>query len=172
MSGNFDTHEIQCGDPKQGSVISKTLRHRNTERKIEHTVILNLRSTENFEEIVKRIDGVDYKETYPFKDANGASQKKHLHRSPLVEILHSLENNRIQIKFEPNPGRSDSSRIWKTLDPTLRDRVIPFTCGPGNRSHRDGDILRKTHGVNEGFQKASARETLPQFIKLLRHFSA
>ena len=40
--------------------------------------------------------------------------------------------------YEPNPGRSDASHIWRSLPAALRGNVVvPFTCGPGHRSHRD-----------------------------------
>ena len=48
--------------------------------------------------------------------------------------------------------------------------VLPFTCGPGHRSHRTrdgGGFLRKTHGVNEGFHIASGRRTLPFFLHMV-----
>jgi hypothetical protein len=77
--------------------------------------------------------------------------------------------------YEPNPGRSDASHIWRNLPAALRGAVVvPFTCGPGHRSHRDEragrGYMRKTHGVNEGFHIAIGEATLPFFLLLVDHF--
>ena len=76
-------------------------------------------------------------------------------------------------RYEPNPGRSDASHIWRNLPVALRGNVIvPFTCGPGHRSHRDvvGRFMRKTHGVNEGFDIRIGEAVLPFFVLLVAQF--
>ena len=78
---------------------------------------------------------------------------------------------RVAVAFQGNPGRSDATQVWFGLPEALRGgAVLPFTCGPGHRSHRTrdgGGFLRKTHGVNEGFHIASGRRTLPFFLHMV-----
>ena len=66
------------------------------------------------------------------------------------------------------PTRSTPRRA---LPAALRgERVVPFTCGPGHRSHRCAaeGVMRKTHGPHEGFDIATGRACLPFFVELVQ----
>ena len=80
----------------------------------------------------------------------------------------------VQTQWSTTKGL-DNQRILAKLPPALRgERVVPFTCGPGHRSHRCAaeGVMRKTHGPNEGFDKATGRACLPFFVGLVGQFAA
>ena len=91
----------------------------------------------------------------------------------MVEAVVESLKGAVTLKYEPNPGRSDASHLWRSLPDDLRgEHVVPFTCGPGHRSHlcQQDSVMRKTHGPNEGFHKSTGRATLPFFVELVRRF--
>ena len=110
-------------------------------------------------------------------ERRGLSAGRLCERSTLPSALEALVarlDGAVTLKYEPNPGRSDASHLWRSLPDDLKgERVLPFTCGPGHRSHRcqaEG-VMRKTHGPNEGFDKATGLICMPFFVGLVRHFA-
>ena len=150
-----------------------------------HALILNYRGLKPIGEVVQQIaslksslgsECVRWADGASLESGEGAQQSDFVGRSLLPTAIQAAAARLdATIKFEPNPGRSDASHIWRSLPDELRgERVVPFTCGPGCRSHRcetDG-VMRKTHGPNEGFHKATGEVVLPFFIRLLRQFDA
>ena len=152
----------------------------------EHVLSLNYRGLQPVTQVVAQMDslrqslGGDCVRWFAGADLSsgqGAQQSEFLASSllpALVEEVEGVLDAAVTVKYEPNPGRSDASHLWRSLPDELRgERVVPFTCGPGHRSHRcpaDG-VMRKTHGPNEGFDKATGKVCLPFFVELLGRFA-
>jgi hypothetical protein len=106
----------------------------------------------------------------------GAQQRAFISGSRLpamIEAVVASLDGAVGLNYEPNPGRSDASHLWRSLPTELRgERVLPFTCGPGHRSHRGADgVRRKTHGPNEGFDKVTGQRSFPFFVALARRLA-
>ena len=151
-----------------------------------HTLILNYRGLRPVEEVSAQIaelraalgaECVQWSAGADLESGEGAQQAEFVGGSLLPSAIDAVVEDlggAVTLKYEPNPGRSDASHIWRSLPAELRgEKVVPFTCGPGHRSHRcptDG-VMRKTHGPNEGFCKETGRSTLPFFVELVRRFA-
>lgn len=156
----------------------------------EHALLLNYRGLSPVAEVLQQLQQLAsalgpecLQEMANFAEGTGADQSEYVAGSFMAAALSKataaleghpeLEWCRVVVKHEPNPGRSDSSHIWRTLPAQLRGhRVVPLTCGPGHRSHLDpvGRFPRKTHGVNEGYNKAEGLKSLPFFVMVVDAF--
>lgn len=151
----------------------------------EHTLVLNYRGLKSRTELEAQIqalvttlgqEGLEWSAGSDLDSGIGAQQKEFILASQLPQVVEDVVeslNGAVTLKYEPNPGRSDASHLWRSLPEDLRgERVVPFTCGPGHRSHlcQQERVMRKTHGPNEGFHKSTGRATLPFFVELVRRF--
>ena len=154
-----------------------------------HELLLNYRGLKPIGQVQAQIaqlaswlgaDSVRWAAGADLASGEGAQQHAFVGASGLAALLDGvMEEVRrgggaLTLTFEPNPGRSDASQLWRALPAELRgERVVPFTCGPGHRSHRCADegVMRKTHGPNEGFHKATGRACLPFFVRLVGRFA-
>lgn len=151
----------------------------------EHTLVLNYRGLKSRKELEAQIqalvttlgqEGLEWSAGSDLDSGIGAQQKEFILASQLPQVVEDVVdslNGAVTLKYEPNPGRSDASHLWRSLPEDLRgERVVPFTCGPGHRSHlcQQERVMRKTHGPNEGFHKSTGRATLPFFVELVRRF--
>ena len=152
----------------------------------EHTLVLNYRGLKSRAELEAQIqalvttlgqEGLEWSASSDLDSGIGAQQKEFILASQLPQVVEAVVESlkgAVTLKYEPNPGRSDASHLWRSLPDDLRgERVVPFTCGPGHRSHlcQQDSVMRKTHGPNEGFHKSTGRATLPFFVELVRRFS-
>lgn len=165
------------------SIQSRANASAGEQRDAQHALILNYRGLKPVGEVLRQIDSlkeslgsdcVRWSDGASLESGEGSQQSEFIGGSLLPAAIESAASRlNVTIKFEPNPGRSDASHIWRSLPEELRgERVVPFTCGPGCRSHRceTEGVMRKTHGPNEGFHKATGAAVLPFFVELLRHF--
>ena len=151
-----------------------------------HTLVLNYRGLKPLATLEAQIQlladtlgrgSVEWSAGSDLHSGVGAQQHEFVSASGLPQIVESVVDSlqgSVTLKYEPNPGRSDASHLWRSLPDQLRgERVVPFTCGPGHRSHlcQEEKVMRKTHGPNEGFHKSTGRTTLPFFVELVRRFS-
>ena len=151
----------------------------------EHTLVLNYRGLKSRTELEAQIqalvttlgqEGLEWSAGSDLDSGIGAQQKEFILASQLPQVVEDVVESlhgAVTLKYEPNPGRSDASHLWRSLPEDLRgERVVPFTCGPGHRSHlcQQDSVMRKTHGPNEGFHKSTGRATLPFFVELVRRF--
>ena len=157
-----------------------------TETPLTHELVLNYRGLKPINLVATQIGalkttlgehGVRWGAGADLASGEGAQQHAFVGGSRLPDALDAVVaslNGQVTLKFEPNPGRSDASHLWRALPDELRgERIVPFTCGPGHRSHRCASegVMRKTHGPNEGFEKATGKECLPFFVELVRQFA-
>ena len=150
-----------------------------------HTLVLNYRGLKPLPQLEAQIASlraalgeaaVEWSAGADLASGAGSQQASFVHSSALpqmVEEVMATLDGEISLKYEPNPGRSDASHLWRSLPAELRgERVVPFTCGPGHRSHRcqSERVMRKTHGPHEGFEKETGRVCLPFFVRLCDRF--
>ncbi|EOD13311.1 hypothetical protein EMIHUDRAFT_119895 [Emiliania huxleyi CCMP1516] len=156
---------------------------------VEHTLLLNYRGLRPLREVRAQIAQLEaalpsavHLVGDDLEGGAGAQQACFVASSSLPRVLEAAidgindaaaNEGTLTLKYEPNPGRSDASHLWRGLPEELRgERVVPFTCGPGHRSHRDAEgTMRKTHGPNEGFHKAAGRQVLPFFVAAVAAFA-
>jgi hypothetical protein len=151
---------------------------------LAHRLMLNYRGLRSLDEVRTQIEAlrqclhgrVEWATGSDCATGEGSQQAAFVGGSSLPTVLESAAaalGGTVTLKYEPNPGRSDASHLWRTLPTSLRgERVVPFTCGPGHRSHRDdAGTLRKTHGPMEGFDKETGRACLPFFTRVVSTFS-
>jgi len=151
----------------------------------EHTLVVNYRGLKPIEVVEAQLgrlraslgsDRVLWAEGSDLASGEGSQQVAFVSSSVLpnaIEAAAARLDGTVSIKYEPNPGRSDASHLWRCLPSDLRgERIVPFTCGPGHRSHRCAaeGVMRKTHGPNEGFHKETGRRVLPFFVSLVARF--
>ena len=115
----------------------------------EHALILNYRGLKPISEVSASIDqlraalgneGVQWGAGTDLASGEGSQQAAFVSGSTLPSALEALVarlDGAVTLKYEANPGRSDASHLWRSLPDDLKgERVLPFTCGPGHRSHR------------------------------------
>jgi hypothetical protein len=164
--------ELEFGNKNETSVVGSVLNIYSVNTEVKHDLILNYRGFETFDHIKENLESVPYEETFSFLNGLGSNQSSIENRAMLTEYFKiGNQNNSHEIIFQDNPGRSDASAIYNALPNHLKDKVIPFACGPGCRSHTDHkSIYRATHGPNEGFYKPSTEFSLPIFTGLIENF--
>jgi len=176
-------HESESSKVSSTVVVGKTL---SREMQFQHALLLNYRGIapvrgimQNIEKMRSKCSSLEW--LSDMEEGVGAEQAFFYEDSVLkygiekaVAALRGQNGESLRLKYEANPGRSDGSHVWRCLPESLRGhRIVPITCGPGHRSHRDRQlkIMRKTHGMNEGFHKATGLTTLPFFVLLTRAFA-
>lgn len=124
--------------------------------KNDHRALINLRSFNTFDFEITKLKVFDWRPYKPLKYGQGSDlSSAKLAPNLLDAISVASDENGLMFKKEANPGRSDASAIWNTMDNLLREKFAIVTSGPGTRSHLDSTVWRKTHGENEGFHIAS-----------------
>jgi len=176
-------HELESSKVSSVVVVGKVPSDLPT---LQHAMLLNYRGLAPVETVMKQVDTlqshVRFLEWLSDKAQGiGAEQTSFLEGSVVqarienaVSTLNRDASCQVALKYEANPGRSDASHVWRSLPDSLRGhRIVPLTCGPGHRSHRDKALnaMRKTHGMNEGFHKPTGLESLPFFLLLVEAFS-
>ena len=171
MSDESKHIAIVSGDPEQTSVVQKDIYVLETAEAIEHAIILNYRGFGNENDIRNELKEIAYKEYSPFIYGYGSDQSSAVSKSKSMKHLLNLGDEELVISIQDNPGRSDSSEIWNSLSAYQKNKILPITFGPGHRSHVDNNgVQRKTHGLNEGFNKEIGSKTLKYFFEFFSYF--
>jgi len=159
---------IAGGDPVQTSVLHNQVRVADLDAPIRHMAILNYRGMTDIDDLKRKLAGVTYEEYFPFDFAAGSDRRPWLQGSQARKVIEAVAGNHVRLEFVANPGRSDASAIWNAT--TKRDNLSIYTMGPGSRSHADDGVMRKTHGPDEGFEKASGRLAVRYILNVVHQF--
>ena len=144
-------------------VINKAFTH----QLIKHTVIFDLRTMKFVQELKNDLDR--YKLNYRFIKTldYGFDLREKLFKDKIYSNMACLVTDDLNIKFEINPGSTDSATIYKSINNSFKAKVLPLTLGPGTRSQRDVQPPRLTHGVNETFDKNAGLLAIRYITQLL-----
>lgn len=143
---------LLAGSFKEPSVIRNCVRTCRSEPATLHKALINIRSENEIERELEALKSLDWREHRPVLYGLGSNRRSHpLSQSFCSKLMNVAGRLHVPFTVETNPGRSDASALWNTVDEGIKERTAILTVGPGTRSHADGAIMRRTHGENEGF---------------------
>jgi len=159
---------LSGGDAVQTSVVDNKIDIYDWPQLLRHRAVLNYRGLTSVRELRERLRDVDYAEYFPFSYAVGSDRRDAIASSLAKKLILNANGRDVEVRFTPNPGRSDASAIWNTT--RHQNQLDLLTMGPGTRSHIDNGISRKTHGPDEGFHKASGYLAMQRILELCRSY--
>lgn len=158
---------LRAGEERSFGVLPPSIALATAPGPVEHTVILSNRSFDTLEQVRGQLKGMSYEEMKPFSFSQGLDVREKLSRSPLNDMLNLCRTEDLDIELTHNIGCSDASIMYNSMDPAVRDRLIPIVMGPGTRSQPNARPPRFTHGRNETLDKESARRAMVYIASVL-----
>lgn len=165
-NGCHDHSVMFGGDHDQISVISNRLSVSESNIDYDHTVILNNRSFLTVDEIWQQIESWNCQEMSPFRYAAGSDRSGNQLTQQIVSFAKRACKNSLGFELQKNPGRSDASAYWQSLNEAIRENFGILVLGPGTRSHTYEGIRRATHGPDESFYKPAGEKSVQCLLKL------
>lgn len=167
LNKKYETYVIKSGDKQSISSISSTINYAKTKTINKHLVIFDLRTTKEFDTVIKELEKhtIDYKIVK--KLDTGYDVQKRLMRDKIYTVFNNSTSSRLAIMYDKNPGTTDSGRIYASCSKEVKNKLLPLTLGPGSRSQRDTIPPRMSHGPNETFVKSAGLEVIVFITQVL-----
>ncbi len=163
---------IQAGEEKNFATIPTKILMAEEQESIKHVLVLNNRSFDSMEEVLKQIDGIEYETVKDFSVSQGFNIDDKFSTNEISKILENCKNNsEIEIEYTYNVGGSDGSIVYGFLTPKIRKNFYPIVMGPGSRSQRNISPPRLTHGKNETFDKENGKKAIIFISSVLERMS-
>ncbi|MBI2616956.1 M20/M25/M40 family metallo-hydrolase [Candidatus Gottesmanbacteria bacterium] len=158
---------IKAGSPQGVSNVPKIVYKTKTLKATKHKAIFDLRTMKHIDNLIDELNKhrINYK--FVKKIDNGYSIKKQLLNDEIYQKMKKIQANSLQLRFEINPGSTDTGKIYSCINTEIKKSFIPITMGPGSRSQKDLIPPRMTHGVNETYVKKAGLEGIRFITKLL-----
>ncbi len=166
---------IQSLGKMDAAVIPTKIRVGSSKEEVVHSMILNNRSFVSRAAIDQELDGISYTPLSSFGISSGMDVQRPFQSSPMALLLQKLDGKFLKVQESFNPGASDASIIYSSMDSEEQKKILPIVIGPGTRSQKHLSPPRLTHGSNETFDKSSgikAIQTLLDLIRLTGHLGS
>jgi len=159
---------IQAGDEQNFAVVPTEISVAQSKHHPKHSLVVSNRSFDSLEDVLQQLQDIEYVPLKDFSISQGLNVEEVFKQDKISTILENC-NDHLDLKLEYtyNVGASDATVIYSSLDPTVRQQILPIVMGPGSRSQRKKSPERLTHGKNETFDKESGRRTITFITKVL-----
>ena len=158
---------LKAGVRENIAVVPSTLYYKESDQVVRHRLVLSNRSFDTLEDVEAQLAGITYTEEKPFTLSGGWKRDQDFHSDRIATICTEVSTPDLAIDYTYNVGASDATTIRRSMEPALRNRILPIVMGPGCRSQRTIDPPRLTHGKNETFDKVAGRKSIQYITRVL-----
>lgn len=160
---------IKAGNEKNFATVPSEIFLSENSEGIKHTMVLNNRSFDSLEKVLKQLEGIEYEQLKHFSISAGFNIEEKIKGNKVLDIFKKCNDSKsFDLEFTYNVGGSDGTIMCNSMDPKLRKNFYPIVMGPGSRSQKNIDPPRVTHGRNETFDKRSGKEAVIFISKILK----